>query len=47
MEKINKKKLILIELNEINFDIVKKYIDSSSLKYFPLIVNQNTKTTLA
>jgi len=47
MEKINKKKLILIELNEINFDIVKKYINSSSLKYFPLLINQNTKTTLA
>ena len=46
MEK-NKKKLILIELNEINFDIVKKYFSNSNLKSFPYLVNKNTRTTFA
>ena len=35
---INKKKLILIQLNEINFDILKKY-DASKLKNFNKIIN--------
>lgn len=47
MENINKKKLILVELNEINFDIVRKYINSSNLKHFSFLVNKNTKTTHA
>ena len=44
-EKNKQKKLILIELNEINFDIVKKYISNTKLKNFSYIINNNFKTT--
>ena len=47
MKNINKKKLILVELNEINFDIVKKYIDSSKLNNFSSLINKNFITTTA
>ena len=45
MKSINKKKLILVELNEINFDIVKEYIGNTKLKNFSYIINNNLKTT--
>lgn len=47
MNSKNERKLILIELNEINFDIVKKYISNTKLKNFSFIINNNFKTTTA
>ena len=47
MKSINKKKLILFEINEINFDIVKEYIGNTKLKNFSYIINNNLKTTIA
>jgi hypothetical protein len=47
MDNKNEKKLILIELNEINFDVVKKYISSTKLRHFSSIIDNNLKTTLA
>ena len=47
MQKTENKKLILVELNEINFDVVKKYIESSNLKNFPFLINENTNITFA
>ena len=45
---MSKIKLILIELNEINFDIVKKYISKGEpLKSFEKIINTNLQTTQA
>ena len=38
MKSINKKKLILVELNEINFDIVKEYIGNTKLKIFHILL---------
>ena len=46
-EKYKQKKLILVELNEINFDIVKEYIGNTKLKNFSYIINNNLKTTIA
>ena len=45
MKNNNSKKLILVELNEINFDIVQKYISKKKLNFFPSIVNKETKIT--
>lgn len=42
------KKLVLIELNELNFDVVKQYIDSGvSLPGFDKLLSQGILTTLA
>ncbi len=42
---INKKKLIFIQLNEINFDILKKYSSKFKFKFFtPLFFDKLTKT---
>ena len=40
-----KKKLILIELNEINFDILKKYSNLKNFKFFNKEFFKNLKTT--
>lgn len=40
-----KKKLILIELNEINFDILKKYSNKVNFKFFNNELLENLKTT--
>ena len=42
---INSKKLIFIQLNEINFDILKKYSSKFKFKFFtPLFFDKLTKT---
>ena len=38
---MNKKKLIFIELNELNFDIVKKYVNSEKLNNLKKIIEGN------
>lgn len=45
MTDLHKKKLILVELNEINFELVKLYLNDSKLKNFSFILNDKTRTT--
>lgn len=42
----NKKKLILIQLNELNFELVDKYSKKYNLKYLKHIINQKKKNYL-
>ena len=42
----NKKKLILIQLNELNFELVDKYSKKYNLKYLNHIINQKKKNYL-
>jgi hypothetical protein len=44
---LHEKKLILVELNEINFELVKLYLKDSNLKNFSFILNEKTRTTIS
>ena len=44
MARNKKKKLILIQLNELNFELVDKYSKKYNLKYLKHIINQKKKT---
>ena len=41
----NKKKLILIALNELNFDLIKKYVEDNKLKNLKKIIDKISFTT--